>query len=240
MEKFFNILRFAFMISFFTFMLYTSYKDVYSKTVSIDVINIDAVSSKYITEKRIKSIILENTSVFDSAFYLESFSGNQIEKILKKNELIKEAEVYVDNQGRVAVNIITKTPFVHIITDASNYYLDDEGQVLSCDLDYKPRTPLFNGNINSDDHLSIYEFAKIINSDPFWLSQITQIYLLNKKAILVPRVGDHKIHFGILRDIDVKLDNLYQFYKQVNTLKGWGSYTDINLEYNNQIICTKK
>jgi len=37
-----------------------------------------------------------------------------------------------------------------------------------------------------------------------------------------------------------RLDNLYQFYKVAMPLKGWQSYSRINLKFNNQIVCVRK
>ena len=51
---------------------------------------------------------------------------------------------------------------------------------------------------------------------------------------------EQKIYFGLLTNIHEKLDNLYQFYKQVMPVKGWQTYRDISVKYNNQIVCTKK
>ena len=58
--------------------------------------------------------------------------------------------------------------------------------------------------------------------------------------VLIPRVGNQRIHFGMLVNSTEKLANLYQFYKQAMPVKGWQTYSDISLKYNNQIVCTKK
>ena len=58
--------------------------------------------------------------------------------------------------------------------------------------------------------------------------------------ILIPRVGEQKIHIGNLDNTKEKLDNLYQFYNVALPIKGWQTYSDINLKYKNQIVCTKK
>ena len=34
--------------------------------------------------------------------------------------------------------------------------------------------------------------------------------------------------------------NLYQFYKVAMPVKGWQTYSDINLKFNNQIVCARK
>lgn len=239
-KVFFNIARGTIILSVLILILYTSYQEVQAKPVFLDKINIDSVSSKYITETKIISIISDNTDILDSVLVLKCFNSNQIENILIEDSLIKEAEVYVDNEGGFSVDIKTRQPFVRIMTDSLNYYLDYEGAVLSYDLDFRPRVLVFNGDIDEEQHSVVYNLAKFINSDSFWLSQITQVYFKNEKVILIPRVGEHKIHLGMFIDIEMKLDNLYQFYKEAKTVEAWGAYSDINLEYKNQIICTKK
>jgi cell division protein FtsQ len=67
-----------------------------------------------------------------------------------------------------------------------------------------------------------------------------QLHFLGDKVILIPRVGNQKIHFGRLVNSTKKLENLYQFYKQAMPIKGWQTYRDISLKYKNQIVCTKK
>ena len=105
---------------------------------------------------------------------------------------------------------------------------------------YTPRVLVVSGNVSEQNHQEIFEFVNIINKSEFWKAQITQLYLIDKEYILIPRVGEHKIHFGLLTMVNEKLENLYQLYQQAMPLKGWQTYTDISLQYNNQIVCTKK
>ena len=57
---------------------------------------------------------------------------------------------------------------------------------------------------------------------------------------MIPRVGSQKINIGDFENIAEKLDNLYQFYKVAMPVKGWQVYSEINLKFNNQIVCAKK
>ena len=66
------------------------------------------------------------------------------------------------------------------------------------------------------------------------------MHFSNNEVFIIPRVGSQKIHFGTLTDVNKKLGKLYQFYKQTMPVKGWQTYSEISLAYNNQIICTKK
>ena len=56
-------------------------------------------------------------------------------------------------------------------------------------------------------HQQIFNFVTVLNKSDFWKSQITQLYLIDEEWILIPRVGEHKIHFGTLTKINEKLDN---------------------------------
>jgi cell division protein FtsQ len=57
---------------------------------------------------------------------------------------------------------------------------------------------------------------------------------------LVPRVGDHLVYLGKNgRTLKIKLARLKEFYKKGLNRVGWNKYSRINLEFSNQIICTK-
>ena len=55
-----------------------------------------------------------------------------------------------------------------------------------------------------------------------------------------PRVGDHIVYLGKLDQFEDKLDRLKVFYKKALNEVGWNKYSRISLEFNNQIICTKR
>jgi len=90
------------------------------------------------------------------------------------------------------------------------------------------------------NHQEIFDFVSLINKSEFWKAQITQLHFMGNEVIMSPRVGDQKIRFGCLVDVKEKLNNLYEFYKQAMPVKGWQAYSDINLKFKNQVVCTKK
>ena len=56
----------------------------------------------------------------------------------------------------------------------------------------------------------------------------------------MPRVGRQIIKLGSLEGYATKLENLMLFYEQVVPETGWDRYSEINLEYSNQIVCKKR
>jgi cell division protein FtsQ len=80
--------------------------------------------------------------------------------------------------------------------------------------------------------------GSFLENDPFWNAQIEQIYIDSSgDIILSPRVGDHKIIFGDLKDMGTKFNKLYTFYKNIVPEEGWEKYSTVNLKYKDQIVC---
>ena len=53
-------------------------------------------------------------------------------------------------------------------------------------------------------------------------------------------VQGHLVYLGKLENFEDKLARLKEFYKKGLNRVGWNKYSRINLEFNNQIICTKR
>jgi cell division protein FtsQ len=82
--------------------------------------------------------------------------------------------------------------------------------------------------------------AAIIIADSTLNALIEQIYVLsNGKIQLVTKAGSHLVQFGDTTDAAEKLENLKYFYKYGLVKTGWNKYGKINLEFKNQIVCTK-
>ena len=87
--------------------------------------------------------------------------------------------------------------------------------------------------------------ARFLQTDDFWNNQIEQIYVSrgkkNERVIeIVPRVGDQIVYLGTINNFEKKLNNLKIFYDKAIKTVGWNKYAKVNLEYENQIICTKR
>ncbi|MGB0402939.1 MAG: cell division protein FtsQ/DivIB [Salibacteraceae bacterium] len=87
----------------------------------------------------------------------------------------------------------------------------------------------------------LFDMSQYINSNEFWKSQISQLYFNeNKDIIMTPRIGNHSIVFGSLENFEEKFEKLMTFYKKGLNKTGWNEYSEINLKYKNQVVCTKR
>ena len=238
MIKVLQILKWGMLLSLMVVVLAFTNQKQNKQMVFLNQINIEASEDQFITEHIALKYIVQHNFNFDSVS-LSDFYMNELEIAFLQHPSIKNAEVYSNQEGVININLQQRKAVVRIKTDNTDYYLDEEGMKMPLSSEYTPRVLVVTGEVNESHHSSIFSFVERINKDKFWKSQITQVHFNNKQVILIPRVGSQKIHFGTLTDVNKKLANLYQFYKQAMPVKGWQTYSEISLAYNNQIVCTK-
>ena len=147
-------------------------------------------------------------------------------------------------------------------TDGQPHYLDRNGRIMPVNIQYPYRTLIASGIIDSplkdgkniysvpDSNMvlrsklkSLYDIhmlAGIINKDSILKALIEQVYITSSGKIqLVTKAGSHVIYMGDTTDAAEKLNNLMCFYKHGLVKTGWNKYKKLNLEYKNQIVCTK-
>ena len=173
---------------------------------------------------------------------IDSVSCSNIENFINSMTLIKECQVYKTNGKRIVIDIVCREPALKVIDKSgATYYVDIEGEKIE-DIKKPLRLPVASGEI--DDAMIGNELRTIVSAiekDPFWLAQIQQIYFNDKKeAILVPRIGDHVIELGSVKQLNEKLENLKAFYTNALNTVGWNKYSKLNIKISNKVICTKR
>ena len=239
MKKLLQIIKWGMLIALMVIVLAFTEKKQEEQLVKLNQINIEISEDKFVT----KDIVLQYVEKYNFAYdgdVLTQFYLNDLEEVLLKHPAVKKAEVYSNQQGVMNLKLQQRKAIVRIKTASADYYLDEDGFEMPLSKAYTPRVIVVSGDVNQQHHSSIYAFIQKINKSKFWKSQITQLHFSGDQVVLIPRVGNQKIHFGTLINSTEKLDNLYQFYKQAMPVKGWQTYSDISLKYNNQIVCTKK
>tara|TARA_B100001741_G_C16554949_1_gene601925 strand:+ start:226 stop:951 length:726 start_codon:yes stop_codon:yes gene_type:complete len=167
----------------------------------------------------------------------------EIERKIESLNDVQNAEVYINMEGMLHIDVIQKKAIVRVSPKIGNdFYMDAQGSIFALSNNYTKHLLVASGNIqDTADYIAVLNLAKQISSDSLWSSQIMQIYIKENKEIeLVPRVGNHKILFGDISDLEEKLRRLYLFYKKGVHQVGWNDYEEINLKFKNQIVCVKR
>jgi cell division protein FtsQ len=187
------------------------------------------------------SKMLRQEKVWPLSQPMHDISSRKIEETLLKSPFVEKAECYKTHSGHVCINIKQRIPVVRVMADnGENYYLDTQGNMMP-ESNFVTDLVIATGAINRKYAKTILtRVANYIQQDKFWKNQIVQMNVLPDGTMeIVPRVGDHIVYLGAPKEIDKKLDRLRKFYLYGLNKAGWGKYSYINVEFNNQIICKR-
>ena len=154
--------------------------------------------------------------------------------------MVKNAEVYLTVNGEIRANVKQRKPIARVSTNAS-YYIDDEGSFMPLSSNYTARVPLVKGYVEKNKLNNIFLIAKKIFNDKFLKTHIVEIYQKQDETILLKmRMLDFEIVVGDLKMLDKKINNLKAFYQKAKKDKSLNKYSKVNLQFENQVVCTKK
>lgn len=213
-------------------------------------IRITGVENYFFIEKDDVIKILQKIEPGAEGRTLNSFDLSRLENELGKNEWIKKAELFFDNNEILKIKIIEREPVARIITSSGrSFYIDTALTRLSLSDKFSPRLPIFTNFpenrilTKSDVELlgSIRNLGDYIIRDSFWMAQVEQVDITpNNTFELVPKLGNQVIIFGSANNYKEKFNNLLLFYKNVESRIGWNKYSKVNVEYNNQVIGVRR
>ena len=179
----------------------------------------------------------------------------EIEDLLDAQVVVKNADVYLGVNGILSVDLALKTMLVRVKPESKpGYYIDAEGKTMPWVKNYSPRVLTVTGALDQYQikalpqltkgervqrlNRDLYEFAQYVYTNDFWNKQIVQVDINAKgDAELITLIGDQKIVFGELKRAEKKLEKLSLFYNEVISKVGWKKYQEINLKFDNQIVC---
>lgn len=172
-----------------------------------------------------------------------------IEKKIKYDKHILDAELFGDLKGNLIVNVELRRPIARIVqSDAPDAYVAEDGVVMPVSEKYTSRVILISGPFvkkflededltKSEEGVQLKQMIEFINEDDFWKAQIAQLDInSNGKITIYPQVTGQRVEFGRAENFEAKFKKLMIFYKEILPQRGWTRYERVNLEYEGQII----
>jgi cell division protein FtsQ len=203
----------------------------------------------FIDEKDVLELIQTKGKVKGTA--VASLNLRAMETSLETNPWVRNAEMYIDNQQVLQVQIEERQPIARVFTvQGSSFYLDSSGMRLPLSEKLSARVPMFTGypsdniKLSKPDSLLLRDIVTIgqyILADSFWMAQVAQIDIEpGRQFEMIPVVGDHIVAIGNADELDAKFNRLYTFYKQAWLQKGIHYYERLNVQYDKQVVAVKR
>ncbi len=181
----------------------------------------------------------------------------KIQNHLDNNPWIESNSAYIDLDGNLNVNFKEYEPQFRVFgKNGQSVYVTDEGMVIPSCQNYTPYVLIASGNfdITSDSTyalcdtldrdrniLNALHWFKAITANPFIENCVGQVYCNGKNQFELTVKGlDARVIVGDTCLAADKLNRLEVFMKQRISRPETQNMKIINLNYKNQIVCTKR
>ncbi|MCK5401657.1 MAG: hypothetical protein KAJ28_08480 [Flavobacteriaceae bacterium] len=202
-------------------------------------INFIGEDNLFITLESVNKLLIQNKQKVKNV-PKEILDLNSLELALNSNPMIKTAQVYLTVNGEVRADVIQRKPIARVSTNAF-YYIDEEGFFMPLSKNYTARVPFVKGYVEKNNLKNIFKIANKIYKDQFLKTHIVEIYQKQDETIILKtRVLDFQIVLGNLDKLDKKINNFKAFYQKAKKDKTLKKYSKVNLQFENQVVCTKK
>ncbi len=212
-------------------------------------VTVEGISDVYfVDENDILQTLKLEFPLLTPGMSMKELNLKKIEAKVETHPFVKKAEVFIDLKGNIWVEINQHRPMARIVRPmAPDGYISTEGLILPTSPKYTTRVLVIGGDHAeellevddlSTDHGDLLELIQFMYKDPFWNAQINELEINAKGEInMHQQVGEQIIEFGDASDIEDKFKKISLYYEEILPVKGWNTYTRVNVKYKDQIIC---
>lgn len=191
----------------------------------------------FISKTKVDKLLIQNND-YIKCVSKDILDLKALENKLSSHDMIENSEVYISINGILKIDIKQRNPYARVISDPS-FYIDNNGTKMPLSDNYSARVLLVHG-LNDESKIDyVFKLIKTIRDDEFLNLNVTDI-LINKSDIsLRVRNCDFEVLVGDLNNLETKIKNFKAFYQKAYRDKILNNYKKVNLQFNNQIVCTK-
>ena len=234
-----NLIKGVLLLGLVVFLYsFSSHKNNNRLVTKIDV-KFTGKENVYITTEMVNKLLIQNQ---EHLYNLpkDNLDLKEMEFLLESNDMIKSAQVYLTVNGEVRTKIEQKQPIARVYSKTT-FYIDEDGLWMPLSPQHSARVPLVSGDVEKEDLEIVYTMALKVHTDSFLKTYVTEIHQdENKEISLKMRLMNFEVLVGSLENLDEKMKNLKAFYQKAKKDKVLNIYKSVNLQFKNQVVCTKK
>jgi cell division protein FtsQ len=220
----------------------------------VDISILDSSVNQFVSIEEIGELIREQ-GITAGESKIKHINLHQLEQILNNRTAVKVSQINYNGAGVMMVRVEQRRPVLRIETVNGGFYIDDSGYIFPLVKSFTSFVPVVTGHIplsvapgyrgrlkeNKEWSDQMVFLGNFIDQHELFDAQIEQIDVDEKGNLyIIPRVGQHLIVFGKPDNVEAKFKKLMAFYEHIVPNAGWDKYSLISLQYENQIVCTKR
>ncbi len=192
----------------------------------------------YITQDAVNKLLIQKFGSLENVAK-EKLALNTIEKAIEANKMVKNAQVFLTVNGKLASKIVQRRPIGRIEGD-SQFYLDEDGKKMPLSPSHSARVPIITGKITGESLQDAYTILNYINADEFLRKNVIGIHIKAEgRYQLRFRAEQFTVKLGGVENLNEKFNKFKAFYAKADKDENLDRYDIVSLEFNNQVVCTK-
>ncbi len=236
MKNKFRILKILITVILFGFLLSFSLKRFNDKSTEKVSVNLTKTSNPvyFIDEKEVKEIV----NRMNPTSKIGDLDIPQLEKKLNQIPSVDSANVYLNLNGNLNLDIKQKVPAFRLNKDGRDFYVDHKGNEFPTSKNYSFPCMLVTGDVPQSDYKNLAKLVDKIDRDDFSKKYFIGISKGKESYNLLTSEGNYKVEIGDLDRIDFKVKGFKTFVEKYLINQPSEKYTKISVKYDNQIVTT--
>ena len=236
MKNKFRILKILITVILFGFLLSFSLKRFNSKPMEKVSVNLMKTANPvyFIDEKEVKELVKK----MNPTKIIGDLDLPELEKKLNQIPSVDSANVYLNLNGNLNLDIKQKVPAFRLNKDGRDFYVDHKGNEFPTSKNYSFPCMLVTGDVPVSDYKNLAILVDKIDHDDFSKKYFIGISKGKESYNLLTSEGNYKVEIGDLDRIDFKVRGFKTFVEKYLVNQDPEKYTKISVKYDNQIVTT--
>ncbi len=236
MKNKWRILKILVTVILFGFLLSFSLKrfnNAKMENVSINM-NQSKTPVYFIDEKDIKDLVKQ----YNPTRKIGDVKIPELEKKINENPFVDSANVYMNLNGNLNVDIKQRVPVFRLSKNGKDFYVDEKGVEFPISRNFSYPCMLVMGDVDASEYQELGKLIEKIDKDDFSKKYFIGIKKEKDNYNLLTSDGNYKVEIGDLENIDFKVKGFKTFVEKYLVYQNPEKYKKISVKYNNQIVTT--
>lgn len=236
MKNKFRILKILSTVIIFGFLLSFSLKRFNEKPMEKVTIKLAQTKDPvyFIDEKDVKEMVRKSNPTKK----IGDINIPELEKKLNQLPAVDSANVYLNLNGNLNLDIKQRVPAFRLSKDDQDFYVDEKGVEFPISKNYSFPCMLVMGNVKKSEYVKLAALIAKINRDDFSKKYFIGISKKKGNYELLTSEGYFKVEIGDLEKIDLKVKGFKAFVEKYLIHQNPEKYTKVSVKYDNQIVTT--
>lgn len=231
-----NYIKCVFLLSFVVLLYsFAQYRNK-GRKIQNTTVNFTNGENLYITKSAVNKLLIQNLKTVKKQ-QKDTLNLSKLEKQLSANNMIADAEVYLTVNAILGATITQRRPIARVSAHVP-YYVDANGELMPLSPYHSARVPILM-NMDEKAIRDVFPLLELIENDPFLKHLVVGIKKENEGYTLDVRKYNFEILFGEIKNSKHKIKNFKAFYKKAVQQGKLKKYKTVNLQFENQVVCTK-